>query len=118
MNDAEVSSDFIIEHVLIQHLKRDKAFQTWKGTTPGGRCRGPIGLTCGPLHSVVPPLGVEIFTAAACGRFLLRTAEQALPVRGGEVDAKIPVLSSPSAILWAHIKFCIIRHEQDKASRI
>jgi hypothetical protein len=33
MNDAEVSLDFIIEHVLVQHLKRDKAFQAWKTTT-------------------------------------------------------------------------------------
>lgn len=32
MNGAEVSLDFIIEHVLVQHLKRDKAFQTWKAT--------------------------------------------------------------------------------------
>ncbi|QPQ89153.1 DUF2274 domain-containing protein (plasmid) [Burkholderia gladioli] len=34
MNGAEVSLDFIIEHVLVQHLKRDKAFQTWKTTQP------------------------------------------------------------------------------------
>ncbi|MPW23914.1 DUF2274 domain-containing protein [Paraburkholderia sp. CNPSo 3157] len=34
MNDAEVSLDFIIEHVIVQHLKRDKAFQAWKATTP------------------------------------------------------------------------------------
>ncbi|CAB3775058.1 DUF2274 domain-containing protein [Paraburkholderia humisilvae] len=32
MNGAEVSRDFIIEHVLAQHLKRDKAFQAWKAT--------------------------------------------------------------------------------------
>ncbi|SEK02479.1 DUF2274 domain-containing protein [Paraburkholderia diazotrophica] len=35
MNDAEVSLDFIIEQVLIQHMKRDKAFHSWK-TTSGG----------------------------------------------------------------------------------
>jgi hypothetical protein len=35
MNGAEVTLDFIIEHVLIQHMKRDKAFQTWKTTTAG-----------------------------------------------------------------------------------
>ncbi|KAA0073150.1 DUF2274 domain-containing protein (plasmid) [Paraburkholderia sp. T12-10] len=34
MNGAEVSLDFIIEHVLVQHLRRDKAFQTWKTTQP------------------------------------------------------------------------------------
>lgn len=33
MNGAEVPLDFIIEHVLLQHLKRDKAFQAWKVTT-------------------------------------------------------------------------------------
>ncbi|ONC96273.1 DUF2274 domain-containing protein [Burkholderia pseudomallei] len=35
MMGAEVTLDFIIEHVLIQHLKRDKAFQTWKATNTG-----------------------------------------------------------------------------------
>lgn len=34
MNGVELSLDFIIEHVLIQHMKRDKAFQTWKATAP------------------------------------------------------------------------------------
>ncbi|WP_229518259.1 DUF2274 domain-containing protein [Paraburkholderia terrae] len=38
MNGTEISLDFIIEQVLIQHLKRDKAFQTWK--TTGGRLQG------------------------------------------------------------------------------
>ncbi|WP_248558682.1 DUF2274 domain-containing protein [Paraburkholderia terrae] len=33
MNGAEVSLDFIIEQVLLQHMKRDKAFQTWKMTS-------------------------------------------------------------------------------------
>lgn len=33
MNGADVSLDFIAEHVLMQHMKRDKAFQTWKTTT-------------------------------------------------------------------------------------
>ncbi|MFM0514904.1 DUF2274 domain-containing protein [Paraburkholderia sp. RL17-373-BIF-A] len=32
MNGSDVPLDFIIEHVLVQHLKRDKAFQTWKVT--------------------------------------------------------------------------------------
>ncbi|MET3625170.1 DUF2274 domain-containing protein [Burkholderia ambifaria] len=32
MNGADVSLDFIIEHVLMQHMKRDKAFQAWKVT--------------------------------------------------------------------------------------
>jgi hypothetical protein len=36
MNGAEVSLDFIIEHVLVQHLKRDKAFQAWKATDKSG----------------------------------------------------------------------------------
>jgi hypothetical protein len=36
MNGAEVSLDFIVENVLLQHLKRDKAFQAWK-TTNGGK---------------------------------------------------------------------------------
>ncbi|SEF11221.1 hypothetical protein SAMN02787142_7664 [Burkholderia sp. WP9] len=36
MNGAEVSFDFIIEHVLVQHLKRDKAFQAWKATHKNG----------------------------------------------------------------------------------
>jgi hypothetical protein len=35
MNETEISLDFIIEHVLIQHMKRDKAFQTWKVTNAG-----------------------------------------------------------------------------------
>ncbi|EIF32245.1 Protein of unknown function (DUF2274) [Burkholderia sp. Ch1-1] len=35
MNGTEVSLDFIVEHVLIQHMKRDKAFQTWKATNAG-----------------------------------------------------------------------------------
>ena len=34
MNGTEISLDFIIEQVLIQHVKRDKAFQTWKTTQP------------------------------------------------------------------------------------
>ncbi|EUC14333.1 DUF2274 domain-containing protein [Paraburkholderia hospita] len=34
MNGAEVSLDFIIEQVLLQHMKRDKAFQSWKTTAP------------------------------------------------------------------------------------
>jgi hypothetical protein len=34
MNGAEVSLDFIIEQVLVQHPKRDKAFQTWKTVKP------------------------------------------------------------------------------------
>ena len=34
MNGAEVSLDFIIEQVLVHHLKRDKAFQTWKTVKP------------------------------------------------------------------------------------
>ncbi|MFM0514980.1 DUF2274 domain-containing protein [Paraburkholderia sp. RL17-373-BIF-A] len=34
VNAAEVSLDFIIEQVLVQHLKRGKAFQTWKTTQP------------------------------------------------------------------------------------
>jgi hypothetical protein len=34
MNGAEVSLDFIIEQVLLQHMKRDKAFQAWKTTAP------------------------------------------------------------------------------------
>lgn len=33
MNGTDVSLDFIIEQVLIQHMKRDKAFQAWKTTT-------------------------------------------------------------------------------------
>lgn len=43
MNDAEVSLDFIIEHVPVQHLKRDKAFQAWKTTAEGGR---PESVSC------------------------------------------------------------------------
>ncbi|VVE59596.1 DUF2274 domain-containing protein [Pandoraea sputorum] len=35
MNEVEISLDFIIEHILIQHMKRDKAFQTWKVTNAG-----------------------------------------------------------------------------------
>ncbi|AKM33534.1 hypothetical protein AB870_25550 (plasmid) [Pandoraea faecigallinarum] len=35
MNETEISLDFIIEHVLVQHMKRDKAFQTWKVTNAG-----------------------------------------------------------------------------------
>jgi hypothetical protein len=34
MNQGDVSFDFIVEHVLMQHMKRDKAFQTWKVTQP------------------------------------------------------------------------------------
>ena len=33
MNGTEISLDFIIEQVLIQHMKRDKAFQAWKATS-------------------------------------------------------------------------------------
>ncbi|MDP9158570.1 MAG: DUF2274 domain-containing protein [Pseudomonadota bacterium] len=36
MNGTEITLDFIIEQVLIQHMKRDKAFQTWKATQPKG----------------------------------------------------------------------------------
>jgi hypothetical protein len=36
MNSTEISLDFIIEQVLMQHMKRDKAFQTWKGTQSKG----------------------------------------------------------------------------------
>ncbi len=36
MNGTEISLDFIIEQVLIQHMKRDKAFQTCKTTQPKG----------------------------------------------------------------------------------
>jgi hypothetical protein len=36
MNGTEISLDFIIEQVLIQHVKRDKAFQTWKTMQPRG----------------------------------------------------------------------------------
>lgn len=36
MNGTEISLDFIIEQVLIQHVKRDKAFQSWKITQPKG----------------------------------------------------------------------------------
>jgi hypothetical protein len=35
MNEAEIWLDFIIEHILIQHMKRDKAYQTWKVTNAG-----------------------------------------------------------------------------------
>lgn len=34
MNGTEISLDFIIEQVLIQHMKRDKAFQAWQTTQP------------------------------------------------------------------------------------
>jgi hypothetical protein len=34
LNGCEVSLDFIIEQVLVQHLRRDRAFQTWKTTQP------------------------------------------------------------------------------------
>ncbi|MEX3614405.1 MAG: DUF2274 domain-containing protein [Burkholderia gladioli] len=34
MNQAEIPLDLIVEHVLAQHMKRDKAFQTWKATHP------------------------------------------------------------------------------------
>lgn len=34
MNGTEISLDFIIEQVLIQHMKRDKAFSAWKATHP------------------------------------------------------------------------------------
>jgi hypothetical protein len=33
MNGTEITLDFIIEQVLIQHMKRDKAFQAWKATS-------------------------------------------------------------------------------------
>lgn len=33
MNGTDISLDFIVEHVLTQHMKRDKAFQAWKMTT-------------------------------------------------------------------------------------
>jgi hypothetical protein len=36
MNGAEISVDLILEHVLRQHLKRDKAFQTWISTNGKG----------------------------------------------------------------------------------
>jgi hypothetical protein len=38
MNETEISLDFIIEHVLIQPMKRDKAFQTWKVINAGKAC--------------------------------------------------------------------------------
>ncbi|KVD99681.1 hypothetical protein WI91_02495 [Burkholderia vietnamiensis] len=34
MNQTEIPLDLIVEHVLAQHMKRDKAFQTWKATHP------------------------------------------------------------------------------------
>jgi hypothetical protein len=34
MNQTEIPLDLIVEHVLAQHMRRDKAFQTWKATHP------------------------------------------------------------------------------------